>query len=71
VLGERVTVDLIAQEVRSGDVIAPFAIDAEAKAMLAEGLDGIDLTFKHRAVIKAFLGSDRIARPWIYLEQVA
>ncbi len=67
-LGERVTVDLLAQEVRSGEVIASFTIDAEAKAMLAEGLDAIDLTLKQRGAIETFLGADRAMRPWIYLE---
>ena len=70
-LGERVTVDLLAQEVRSGAAVAPFAIDAEARTMLAEGLDAIDLTFKNRDAIKAFLAADRGARPWIYLEAAA
>jgi 3-isopropylmalate/(R)-2-methylmalate dehydratase small subunit len=48
-----------------------FAIDPEAKAMLAEGLDAIDLTFKHRDAIAAFLATDRDRRPWIYLEATA
>ena len=48
-----------------------FDIDAESKAMLAEGLDAIDLALKHRDAIAAFLASDRGARPWIYLEAVA
>ena len=67
-LGEEVTVDLIAQTVTSGPVAARFEIDPEAKAMLAEGLDAIDLTLKHRAAIDAFLARDRAARPWVYLE---
>lgn len=70
-LGEHVTVDLLAQEVRSGDVVARFAIDPEAEAMLAEGLDAIDLTFKHRDAIGAFLAADRGERPWVYLERTA
>ena len=68
-LGDRVTVDLLAQTVTSGTVTAGFAIDPQAKAMLAEGLDAIDLTFKHADAIAAFHAADRIARPWIYLEQ--
>lgn len=44
-----------------------FEIGEEAKAMLLEGLDAIDLTFKHRAEIAAFQQADRAARPWIYL----
>lgn len=67
-LGDRVTVDLLAQTVTSGAVAAPFAIDPEAKAMLAEGLDAIDLTLKNAGAIAAFHAADRAARPWIYLE---
>lgn len=70
-LGERVTIDLLAQEVRSGNLVARFSIDPEAKAMLAEGLDAIDLTMKHRASIDAFIIADRARRPWVYLEQAA
>ena len=70
-LGERVTVDLLAQEVRSGDVVAHFVIDAEAKAMLAAGLDAIDLTLNHRDAIAAFIVADRARRPWVYLERAA
>ena len=35
--------------------------------MLLEGLDAIDLSFKHKAEIAAFQAADREARPWIYL----
>lgn len=53
-------------------VIAPdgseyaFAIEEEAREMLLEGLDVIDLTLKSRAAIDAFLERDRLLRPWIY-----
>lgn len=67
-LGDIVAIDLCGQTVTSTEVTAPFEIDAEAKAMLAEGLDAIDLTLKHRAAIDAFLIADQAARPWIYLE---
>jgi 3-isopropylmalate/(R)-2-methylmalate dehydratase small subunit len=70
-LGDEVTVDLLAQTVTSGDVTARFEIDPQAKAMLAEGLDAIDLTLKNAAAIVAFHKRDRAARPWIYLEQDA
>ncbi|OYY77683.1 MAG: 3-isopropylmalate dehydratase small subunit [Sphingomonas sp. 28-62-20] len=70
-LGDMVAIDLLAQTVTSNAVTAPFEIDAEAKAMLAEGLDAIDLTLKHRAAIDAFLIADQAARPWIYLEPSA
>ena len=66
---EPITVDLIAQQVRCAALTYAFDIDAPAKAMLAEGLDAIDLTFKHRDAIGAFQDRDRTARPWVYLER--
>lgn len=44
-----------------------FAMDAEAKAMLTEGLDAIALTLKHQDAIAAWQLADRARRPWIYL----
>ena len=60
-----ITVDLAAQTADGH----PFAIDAEARAMLLEGLDAIDLTLKHAAAIAAWQAADRQARPWVYLEK--
>ncbi|MBS0480515.1 MAG: 3-isopropylmalate dehydratase small subunit [Proteobacteria bacterium] len=70
-LGHKVTIDLLAQTVESGDVTAHFVIDPEAKAMLAEGLDAIALTMKQADAIAAFHARDRVARPWIYLERTS
>ncbi|WAC22731.1 3-isopropylmalate dehydratase small subunit [Blastomonas sp. SL216] len=67
--GREVQVDLAAQTVRSGKSHWTFAIDAEAKAMLLEGLDAIDLSLKHRDAIADFRARDRQQRPWVYLEQ--
>jgi 3-isopropylmalate/(R)-2-methylmalate dehydratase small subunit len=63
----RLTVDLTDQTVTSpnGAAIA-FELDDEAREMLIEGLDGIDLTLKHHAEIAAFRAADRAARPWAY-----
>ena len=61
--------DLDAQRVTCGARNWSFVIDPDVKAMLAEGLDAIDLTLKSRAAIAAFHAADRRARPWIYLEQ--
>ncbi len=44
-----------------------FAIEDEAKAMLAGGLDAIDLTLLRRDAIEAFRAADKTERPWIYL----
>jgi 3-isopropylmalate/(R)-2-methylmalate dehydratase small subunit len=44
----------------------PFPLDDEARTMLMEGLDAIDLTLRDGDAIAAFHARDRIARPWIY-----
>jgi 3-isopropylmalate/(R)-2-methylmalate dehydratase small subunit len=67
IAGRVITVDLAAQ--KAGDY--PFVIDAEAKVMLLEGLDVIDLTLKHRDAIAVWQAADRHARPWVYLERQA
>jgi 3-isopropylmalate/(R)-2-methylmalate dehydratase small subunit len=63
IVGRTITIDLIAQ--MAGDF--HFDIDAEAKTMLLEGLDAIDLTLKHRATIADWQERDRKERPWVYL----
>ena len=66
--GRPVSIDLREQRVSLGeDHSWQFQIGAEAKAMLLEGLDIIELTLKHKAQIAAFQSADRKARPWIYL----
>ncbi|WP_026091617.1 3-isopropylmalate dehydratase small subunit [Blastomonas sp. AAP53] len=67
--GQAVEVDLAAQTVSADGGVWSFEIEGEAKAMLLEGLDAIDLTFKHREAIAAFQTADRAKRPWVYLEQ--
>lgn len=62
-----VRIDLPAQTVTAGDETWHFDIEAEAKQMLLEGLDAIDLTLKSRPEIDRWLARDRIERPWIYL----
>jgi 3-isopropylmalate/(R)-2-methylmalate dehydratase small subunit len=61
--GRTITVDLAAQ-MAGGH---PFMIEEDAKTMLLEGLDAIDLSMKHRAAIAAFHARDRAERPWVYL----
>lgn len=63
-----VTIDLITRTVTAGALSWAFAIDEEARAMLVEGLDAIDLTMKHVGALAAFESADRAARPWIYLD---
>jgi 3-isopropylmalate/(R)-2-methylmalate dehydratase small subunit len=68
----RITIDLPAQRVTApGGGEYPFDIEPEAREMLLEGLDAIDLTLRYRAAIDAWRERDRQERPWIYLEQTA
>ncbi len=69
--GEAVTIDLAAQTVSAAGETHDFAIDSEAKRMLAEGLDPIDLTLTMRDEIDCWTATDRAARPWVYLESQA
>jgi 3-isopropylmalate/(R)-2-methylmalate dehydratase small subunit len=65
----RVTVDLATQRVVAPDgSVHEFTIEPEAREMLIEGLDAIDLTLKSRDDIAAFEARDRRLRPWIYLD---
>lgn len=66
-----VTIDLANQTVSASGESWRFAIDDEAKVMLLEGLDAIDLTLKHRDAIAAWTKVDRRARLWVYLEKPA
>jgi 3-isopropylmalate/(R)-2-methylmalate dehydratase small subunit len=52
-----VTVDLVAREVRAGDVVAAFEVDDYTRWRLLEGLDDIGLTLQHEADITAFEAS--------------
>lgn len=61
--GREIAVDLAAQDAGGHR----FEIDGEAKTMLLEGLDAIDLTLKRREAISAWTTRDREARPWVYL----
>ena len=67
---EAVEIDLAAQVVLHQGQAYRFEIDAEAKRMLAEGLDAIDLTLTQGNAIDEWTRADRIERPWIYLEPV-
>lgn len=67
IAGREVAIDLAAQTLSCGGESHSFDIDPEAKDMLLEGLDVIDLTLKSRGAIAAWTHADRAARPWIYL----
>jgi len=49
-----VEVDLEANEIRYGDTVTPFEIDAYARWRLLEGLDDIALTERHEELITKF-----------------
>ncbi len=66
-----VTIDLAAQTITLADQRWTFEIDDEAKAMLLEGLDAVDLTLKLLPAIEDWTAQDRAARPWVYLEKPA
>ena len=65
--GDEITIDLQACTVARH----PFAIDPEARQMLLEGLDAIDLTLTQSDAIARWTQADRKARPWVYLEKSA
>jgi len=68
----RVSIDLESQRVLApGGASWRFELDSEAKQMLLEGLDAIDLTLRQRGAIERFLERDAAERPWIYLEPAA
>ena len=69
--GETATIDLARQTIRAAQIVRTFEIESEAKSMLVEGLDVIDLTLKHAETIAAWTARDRLARPWVYLEKAA
>ena len=65
-----VTVDLGECRVINGEAAHAFAIDDEARTMLLEGLDVIDLTLKQGKAIADWQKADRRVRPWVYLEKI-
>lgn len=67
--GLPVTVDLAAMTVSGGGESWAFTLPDEARTMLMEGLDAIELTLKQRSRIEAFREADRARRPWVYFER--
>lgn len=57
-----VTVDLVAREVRAGDITEPFELDDFTRWRLMEGLDDIGLTLRHAEEIDAF---ERTRPSWL------
>lgn len=65
-LDNRISIDLVAQEVSAAGHTHFFEIDAGARRMLLEGLDPIALTQTHWEVITAFHEARKRQRPWLY-----
>jgi 3-isopropylmalate/(R)-2-methylmalate dehydratase small subunit len=51
---KRITVDLVAREVRVDDAVWTFPIDDFSRWRLMEGLDDIGLTLRHEGAISAY-----------------
>jgi len=51
-----VTVDLQACQLRAGDLVAAFAVDADTRWRLLNGYDDIELTLRHAGEIDGFEG---------------
>ena len=67
---EMVRIDLAAQTVSAGERSWRFEIDPEAKEMLLNGLDAIDLTLANlKSTMGRWLKADRSMRPWVYLSR--
>lgn len=63
-----VRIDLAEQTVSAGEDSWCFEIDPEAKEMLLNGLDAIDLTLANlKSTMGRWLKADRMMRPWAYL----
>lgn len=62
-----ITVDLRSMKVVCGVERFAFQLENEARMMLMEGLDGIELTMKQRFEIMRFREMDEAKRPWVYL----
>lgn len=65
--GTPVTIDLAEMVLAAGSLRWSFALEDEARMMLMEGLDAIELTLKRHDAILAFREADARRRPWVYL----
>jgi len=65
--GAPLTIDLKTQMIRASDGASqPFAIDATRREALLSGLDGIGLTLRDDAEIRAWQEKDRVQRAWAW-----
>lgn len=67
--GYELTVDLESQTVTSpSGKTYSFEVDAFRKHCLLNGLDDIGLTLQQSDDIKAYEGTTKVARPWVFAE---
>jgi 3-isopropylmalate/(R)-2-methylmalate dehydratase small subunit len=67
--GYRLRVDLDSQGVTAPDgTVMPFAIDADRKYRLLNGLDAIGLTLRHADDISAYEARRRGEAPWLFMD---
>lgn len=65
---QEVLIDLSAQTVSVGEESWQFEVESEARQMLLEGLDAIDLSLERlKSAMPSWVRRDRGKRPWIYL----
>lgn len=66
--GRSIVVDLEAMEVSAEGRHWSFELEDEARMMLMQGLDAIELTKTRQTHIDAFRTADRLLRPWVYFD---
>jgi 3-isopropylmalate/(R)-2-methylmalate dehydratase small subunit len=66
----KVTVDLEAMTITSGQRSIPFSIDPVRRLQLLNGWDDIDLTRRHTGEIAAFRSNLQASRPWAWPKRV-
>ena len=64
--GLTLSIDLQAQEVRAGEAVYHFDIEAGLKEKMLKGLDDIAMTLNERALIETFEAKHRDAQPWLF-----
>ena len=62
--GGFVRIDLAAQTISVGNLVAPFEIDPVWKTQLLHGWDDVDFTLAEQSRIETFRVRDLAARPW-------
>jgi 3-isopropylmalate/(R)-2-methylmalate dehydratase small subunit len=62
--GGAVRIDLAAQTISIGNLVASFEIDPVWKTQLLHGWDDVDFTLREQSRIEAFRTRDLAARPW-------